>query len=603
MKKLLLIILSLLFLIGCANRGVGPQGGPKDETPPSVVKEMPENGALNYRGKTIEVAFNEYIQLDNVADNVLISPPQQRPPEVKAYGKKLRVTFEEELQDSTTYTIDFGAAICDNNEKNPLEGYSFSFATADVIDSLQISGQLLNSEDLNPISGIIVGIHANHHDSALATIPFTRITRTNSEGKFTIRNIRPGKYKLYALQDVSKDYIYQAGEGLALCDSLFEPMCHQEMVQDTLWKDSVEIDTIRTINKTFFDPQDVVLFFFKESKQRLYFQRAVRDKQHYFQLMFAAPQDSIPVIKPIETDEDWLKYTLCQANKTKDTITYWLTDSVAIKQDTLQFEMTYYKTDSLYELQQQTDTIRAIYRAPRLSERARAALEKNKKQPFVELTNNGKSPFEIYSPLQIYLATPIQSFYPDSLHLYQLKDTTHLPIKIKTITATDSTNMIYEIEHKWLPETTYELVVDSAAFIDIYGNVNNRVKSQFKVRSLDEYSSLIVKISPYRSNAVIQVLNENDAVVREQMAQPDGVKFEYLTPQGYYLRVYIDENNDGTWTTGDYLTWRHPEPVYYFPNKLTLRANWDFEETFEYLAQPQNKQKPEELKQDAGKKK
>ena len=157
-RHIIPILLSTLLvgMFACANRGVGPQGGPKDETPPKMVKEEPLNGTVNYSGKKIEITFDEYLQLNDVANQVLISPPQQRPPDVRAVGKKVTVTFDEDLRDSTTYTIDFGAAICDNNERNPLQGYTFSFATGPEIDTLQVSGLLINAENLNPIANVYV---------------------------------------------------------------------------------------------------------------------------------------------------------------------------------------------------------------------------------------------------------------------------------------------------------------------------------------------------------------------------------------------------------------------------------------------------------------
>ena len=165
----ILLSISLAVMFACANRGVGPQGGPKDETPPKMVKEEPENGTVNYHNKKIEITFDEYLQLNDVANQVLISPPQQRPPEVRAVGKKVTVTFEEDLRDSTTYTIDFGAAICDNNERNPLQGYKFAFATGPEIDTLQISGILINAENLNPVGNVYVGIHTASYRCLLHT--------------------------------------------------------------------------------------------------------------------------------------------------------------------------------------------------------------------------------------------------------------------------------------------------------------------------------------------------------------------------------------------------------------------------------------------------
>lgn len=588
--------LSVLLLHSCANRGIGPQGGPKDETPPKVVKETPLNGSLNCKPEEIVVAFDEYIQLDKVSDNVLVSPPQQRPPEVKAVGKKLQVTFAEELLDSTTYTIDFGAAICDNNEKNVYEGYSFSFATGDVIDSMQIAGIMLNAEDLNPISGVIVGVHTDTADSALTTTPFTRIARTDADGYFNIRNLRRGNYRLHGLQDVSKDYLYQPGEGLAIYDSIITPHCHQELLTDTVWADSLTVDTVIQQMTTIYEPDNLLLFFFKENKQRHYFVRALREKPHYFTLLFAAPQDSLPKVLPI--GDDWLQYAICQPNLTNDTIVYWLTDSAAIKMDTIAFEMSYLKSDSLYQLQPQTDTVRAIYRAPRISDRARAQMERNKKITRIEVSSNGKSPFEIYNPLTLRMTTPLTHIEKDSIILYQEIDSVRHPLDF-TLVPVDSAHMHYRIYYPWQAEGLYGLEMDSAALTDIYGNVNEDFNTTFKIRSLDEYSTLTVRIEPFQQQAVIQILDDKDKVVRALPAHEDGVRFEHLSPKSYYVRMFIDYDNNGIWTTGDYLQHRHPEPVYYFHSKLTLRANWDFEETFRYLELPQDEQKPLELVKDA----
>ncbi|MBQ8100508.1 MAG: Ig-like domain-containing protein [Paludibacteraceae bacterium] len=574
----ILPIVLLVLLSACANRGVGPQGGPKDETPPKVVRETPQNGSLNFEGQRIEILFDEYVQLDNVATNVLISPPQQRPPEVKAYGKKVQVSFPDPLQDSTTYTIDFGSAICDNNEKNPLPGYSFAFSTGDAIDSLQVGGLLLNAEDLNPVSGVVVGIHSNLSDSALQSVPFNRITKTDAEGRFTIRNVHGGTYRIYALNDVSKDYLYQPGEGLAFSDTLIAPLCRTQTVQDTVWQDSVTVDSVRLVQTTHYEPDSLVLFYFTENKQRCYFQRVIREEQHRFTLLFAAPQDSLPVLRALG-DTDWLPLSLMQVNPTRDTLVIWLTDSAAIRMDTLRFEMSYWKSDSLYNLQPQTDTLTSLWRAPRISAQAKARMDRQKQEQHPEITGNGSSPFEIYNPLRIRLTTPVSTVSTDSIRFSQRVDDKLRPLPF-TLLPADSSRMVYEIHHDWLPDTDYELELDSAAFTDIYGNTTLMRKFMFHTRTLDEYSTLIVKVEPFDSRAMIQVLDDKDQPVRTLRAQPEGVHFTYLKPQSYYLRLYLDLDGDSLWTTGDYATRRQPEPVYYFPSKLTLRANWDFEETF-----------------------
>ena len=277
---LYIFIVVLLCCSACANRGAGPQGGPRDTIPPAVVKEMPINGTLNFASKRIEIQFDEYIQLSDVQKNVMISPPQQNPPEVKAIGKTLSVTFQENLIDSTTYTIDFGTAICDYNEKTPLYDYVFSFSTGDVIDSLAISGRVYNAKDLNPMPEILVGIHSNSADSALNTIPFVRITRTDNNGYFTIHNMRSGKYRLFALNDISRDYLYQPGEAVAFADSIVEPYVEIREIQDTIWRDTIgidsgtkdtlftkQIDSVVTTIKPFYLPENLVLWNFEESKK------------------------------------------------------------------------------------------------------------------------------------------------------------------------------------------------------------------------------------------------------------------------------------------------------------------------------------------------
>lgn len=611
-------LFAALLCTACANRGGGPQGGPRDTIPPAVVKEQPLSGTLNFQGKKVEIHFDEYIQLDDIQKNVLISPPQQRPPEVKAFGKTLSVVFMEDLLDSTTYTIDFGAAICDYNEKTPLRDYVFSFSTGDYIDSLGIEGLVINAEDLNPVSGVVVGIHSNPEDSALSTLPFTRITRSDDDGYFVIHNIRNGAYRLYALNDVSRDYLYQPGEALAFCDTILTPYLDIVAEHDTLWRDTIgidiatgdtlftrQIDTIRTHEVRYYEPHDLVLWYFTEDKQRHYFRGVYREEQHAFTLIFATPQDSQPTIRamrPSETDStrsdsmwvNWLDYTLLQASPNLDTLTYWLTDSVAISQDSIYMQMTYLVSDSLYNLVQQTDTILVVYRRPRMSQKAREAQERKKRERKLELKTNASSKFEIYDTLRIYSAFPLDSVHTEMIHLAHKVDTVLTPVPIR-IMEKDSIRMQTCVIAKLEPAESYVLEIDSAACRDIYGICNDAVKANIKLKSADEYANILVRMAQYDPRARIQLLSEKDVVLRELPALPDGTKFEYLAPTTYYLRLYLDLNGDGHWTTGDWLTRRQPEPVYYFPKKLKLRANWDFEETFDHLAVPQVDSKPAAL--------
>lgn len=612
------VVLGLL-CVSCANRGTGPQGGPRDTIPPMVVKESPMNGSLNFDAKRIEIHFDEYIQLDNVQKNVLISPPQQTPPEVKAIGKNVSVVFNEPLQDSTTYTIGFGAAICDYNEKTPLHDYVYSFSTGDVIDSLSVSGRVYDAANLDPISDVLVGIHSNHADSALGTIPFTRIARANEEGYFTIHNMRSGIYRLYALNDISRDYLYQPGEALAFADSLVRPYTELREVSDTIWRDTLgidpatkdtlftrQIDSVVIAEHIFYLPDTLVLWYFTENKQRHYFKGVYREEQHAFTLIFSAPQDSLPTIRalrPSEVDSlandsswvDWMDYALLQSNATYDTMTYWLTDSLAIKQDSIYMEMRYMISDSVYNLIPQTDTVLAVYRRPRMSEKAWENVQRQKRERKLEMKSNASSKFEIYDTLHIQSPFPLDSLKTELLHLVHVEeDTIVTPIPF-VIHACDSLKQRIQLVANLEPAESYMLTIDSAALYDIYGKCNDSTSYKLKLKSLDEYSSLRVKMTYFDARARMQLLNDKDQVLRELPAVEEGAHFDYLTPTTYYLRLYIDWNNDGEWTTGDWLQKRQPEPIYYFPSRLKLRANWDFEENFNHLAIPQVQSKPKAL--------
>ena len=280
MKKQIFFFLCAAIFAACANRGIGPQGGPKDEEPPREVSAFPENGSVRFTGKRIEVSFNEYLQLDNVSQQLLMSPPQQNPPEVKARGKKLMVHFTDSLLENTTYTLDFGNAVCDFTERNPLRNYTYSFATGDEIDTLEVRGRVFDAESLNPVRDIIVGIHSNLDDSAFVSFPFLRIAKTDSTGAFRIANMHAGDYRLYAVDDIGRDYRLTLGEALAFGEGIITPEVKPHYHTDSLGRDSlVGYD---------YGPADLVLWIFREKQKRLYLQRSNRDQQQTVRISFSS---------------------------------------------------------------------------------------------------------------------------------------------------------------------------------------------------------------------------------------------------------------------------------------------------------------------------
>ena len=579
LKHCSIILLSLL-AVSCANRGIGPQGGPKDSIPPVPLSSVPEIGALNFSGNRLEVTFDEYIQLDNIATNMLISPPQQNAPDVRARGKRLLVNFVDSLQDSTTYTIDFGNAVCDYREKVPLKGYSFYFSTGDEIDTLEYTGRVYDAATLNPMEGMLVGIYRNMADSAFTRLPFLRIAKTDEQGAFRIGNIHQGKYRIYAVDDISRDYRLTPGESLAFSDSII-----------TIPADS---------------GQGTTLFMFKEGQQKLYLQKTQRDERHKITMLFSAPSDSLPhvrVMRPSENDStksdsawvDPLPYIFMYATDHRDTVTLWLTDSIAIKQDSMFLEVRYRRTDSLYRLEWYTDTLRAIWRAPRYNNpKALEQQERINRNRRLDLRTNARKGFEIYDTLRLKCTTPLVSIALDSIHLFERVDTVQREIPF-TIAPHDSLAQELVFIAALQPGGNYELLLDSGALHDVYGVTHIKGTYGLLVKTPADYSTLRVKLNPYEPLARIQVLNGKDEVIRELPADPEGAFFENLKPDTYYMRLYLDMNGDGKWTTGEWSTKRQPEPIFYFPGKVQTKSNWDFEEEWNYQSVDPIESKPKEL--------
>ena len=576
--------------------------------PPVPVKYEPEMGALEFKGQRIEITFDEYLQLDNLSEHLLMSPPQKNPPEVKVRGKKLVVQLQDTLRDSTTYTIDFGNAVCDYREKVPLKGYSFYFSTGPTIDTLVYTGYVYDAMNMNPLKGIFVGIHEDKEDSAFVSTPFTRVAKTDSTGHFRIGNMKEGRYRLYAVDEVSRDYRLTIGEGLAWADEEIEGRIEKKPVPqrtDSLAQDSLAQDTLSqavALQDTLIQEptpiEEGILFLFKEEQQRLYLQRTLRKEKHLIQILFSSEPDSLPELRFLQDSvQDSLGVRLNYITKYSphhDTVSLWLADSLSVAQDSLFIEARYRRTDSLYQLEWYTDTLRAIWRAPKLSAKARQAQERQNRNRRLDLKSNANAKFEIYDTLYLECKTPLASIECDSFHLYERIDTILKPMKF-SIADHDTLPMRLYVLADLKPDKKYELVVDSGALHDIYGVTHIKGSYSLQVKTPSDYSTLRVKLNPFVPKARIQILNKNDQVVRELPAIPEGAFFEYLTPDTYYMRLYIDENEDGKWTTGSWEKKRQPEKVYYFPESIQTKSNWDFDEEWDYQAVEQTKAKPAAL--------
>lgn len=598
---LFLAVLGIVLFQSCANMAA-PTGGAYDVDPPKVRRATPDFHSLNTTPSRIEIEFDENIKIKSPAEKVIITPPQQTMPVIRSVGKKAVVELKDELLPNTTYTIDFTDAIADNNEENPIENFVFSFSTGSQLDTLSISGKVLTAQNLEPVPGTYVGIHSNFDDTVFTRVPFERISRTDSRGNFTVRGMAPGKYKVFALGDLNRDYKYDnSQETIAFLDSIVVPTTMPAVRQDTVFVDSLTIDTIRTIQYTRFLPDDLLLRSFQSDFQRQYLQKHERTEPHKLTLLFAAPTE-MPVfslLQPEVTRDDW--YVMERSAK-NDTLMLWITDSLIYQQDSIRMKINYIRTDSLNRNYTETDTLSFNIRKSARDRRAEKKNEgkeegdKEKEIRFLGINSNVQSTFELYSPLRIEFEQPVVRFDSSYVQLMIAVDSLFEPVPFRV--EPDSLNpRKVTLRPRWEPGGKYTLTVDSAVLISHYGLWNNKYEQSFTVKPLDQYGNLEISISglPEGKAAFVELLDKSDKPFRKSHVKRNVARFQDLPPGEIYARLVVDENGDGLWTTGNYEENRQPEEVFYYPGKWLIRAYSDHMEEWQLDAVPVIRQKPLEI--------
>lgn len=597
----LFVLLLVIVAYSCANIGT-PDGGPYDETPPKFMGGTPQLRAVNVKSQKFELEFDEFIKLEKPSEKVVISPPQLEQPEIKVVGRKVVGELLDTLKESTTYTIDFSDAIVDNNEGNPMGHFTYTFSTGASIDTMEVSGTVLEASNLEPIKGIQVGLHKDLADSAFTVKAFDRVSRTDSRGRFSIRGVAPGKYRIYALKDGNQNYLFDSkSEMIAFSDSIIIPSSMPSTRQDTLWKDSLTIDTIKTVNYTRYLPDDVMLRAFKEENTRQYFVKSQRDKLNHFILTFSAKADTLPTLKGLNFDER--DAFIVETTPRNDSICYWIKDSLLYEMDTLAIQMDYLYTDTLDRLVPKTDT---LYLANKLTREKREQLAKEEaekkekerkkqekkgktvepeKTPFLEMKVDAPSSFDIYKNVLLTFEEPIAKIDTSAIHMEVKVDTlwNETPFFLREDSVVPRQ---YEILAEWEPEKEYRLTIDSAAITGLYGLHTNKVEQTMKVKKVDEYGTLLLNIVGTGKGAIVELMDNAGKVVRQQAVNDQGMAdFYYLNPNTkYYIRLFIDRNGNGVWDTGNFENKVQPEEVYYFPKVWEMRANFEFEETWDIHA-------------------
>ncbi len=562
-RPLLYSLLSLL-VVACASIAA-PDGGEFDEIPPKVVSSFPVERATGVRTRKARINFDEFIKLENANEKVIVSPPQMEPANIRAEGKHIKIELKDSLKPNTTYTVDFSDAIEDNNEGNPMGHYTFSFSTGDEIDTMEVSGTVLNAQDLEPIKGVLVGLYR------------------------------------------------QKSERISFDSIEFQTSWKRDVRMDTIWRDTVEYDSIRVVPYTHFLPDDLVLLAFLEEGQDQHLLKWERQEPEFFRLFFTAPADTLPLIKGLNFDE---KCLLCESSEHFDTLTYWVTDTTYYRQqDTLRFELTFMETDTTGVLSlstQEKEVIPKTTWAKKWREQSKKIEEWNKerekkirkaKRPLAYAENPytktflemSCKPYGALDPNQnprLTAKEPLAKVDTNKIHFYIKKDSDWIPHP-HLFLPSKTDKKVYTLYAEWESKEHYRFTADSAAFTSVMGHSTKPLKYEFTVKEDEEFGSIFIHVLAPDSNIIVQLLSKSDKPVATQKADKDGrADFFYLKPTDYYMRCYVDENGNGMWDTGDYSIGLQPERVFYFPQPIRVKAKWDIEQDWAPLEIPRTKQKP-----------
>lgn len=595
------IIIAAAVMYSCANIG-NPSGGPIDKTPPIFMRSNPTPNAVNVKDRKIEIFFDEIVTLKDPSTKIIVSPAQTEMPRMSALGRKVTVELVDSLLPNTTYTIDFSNSIQDNNEGNAIDNFAFAFSTGSVIDSMRVSGYVLDSRTLEPMQSVVVGLQSNLADSAFHKEKLQRVALTNDRGQFTIRNVSPGSYHIFALKDLDRDYKFgNPTEDIAFLDSIIVPSIGSREAADTVYNDLNEIDTIMRATRPAYFPNDILLSMFNEDRKSQYLANNLRVDSTRISLTFAAASDTLPSLSIVgrnDVPDQW--YTL-ERSQTNDTLTYWIRPPHLVSADTLMVATTYLRTDTASNLSWGTDTLKFTFQRQKAKKKKKNEETDSLEQiRFMELHPLANGTQEVYAPLLLQTGTPIERYSREAFHLQRKlqNDTIFYPAEIKSIALRDSTlnrrDLMLKVD--WEPGAAYKLAVDSLAMTDIYGLQTKPLKVDFNVRKMEEYGNIVFNIPAVRDSAIVELLDGTEKIVLRAPVKNHRAELLNLLPGKYYARLFIDRNGNGKYDTGNYDMHLQPEETVYYPGAINLKKNWDVEQTWDIYATPIDKQKPEAIK-------
>lgn len=595
-----------LIVYACANKGY-PEGGPKDTTPPVVIAEVPASFTKNFNKKKVEIYFDEFVQLKDINEKFIISPPLKKVPKVRLKGKYIQVELSDTLKPNTTYSLDFADAIVDNNEGNPLGYYRYVLSTGDRIDSLEVSGNVVNAESGEPMLGVYVQLYSKLGDSVpLLEIP-DYIARTDSSGFFRITNLRDTTYRIMAIEDNNKDYKYTPeAEMFAFLDTVIRPEAVPLVRTDTFriieqitGRDTITSDSVVTTEYWGYGPSNLYLRIFQEKLTQLYMVDDDRKERERLDFVFSVPGENDFQARLWDTlateplPEDWY---MTERSAGNDTISLWIKDSLIYKLDTLNVILSYLRSDSTGQRVMFADTSRYTFKDKKKAEPRGRKKDEEAKVPveFMEIKPNVSSDLDLGGKLWLDFNRPVDMNGLDSMRLLVKVDTVFQPIKFTLHEDSLMIRRLY-VDAAWEPEKEYRLEIDSASVYDIYGRFNNKLEKQFKVRPEEYYGKVILSVKGVNGNVIIQMYKSDSgksengkrkySILQEKKINGDGeVTFELIPEGKYRFRAILDTNGNGVWDTGLYLKGQQPEEIIYLPAEISVKQNFDIEQEFNLQA-------------------
>ncbi len=531
MKKLIYTVLSIVVISGCAKRG-SPTGGLIDSIPPVLINSSPKINSTNFDSDEIRLTFDEYVKLDKVEEQLIISPPLDKNSyEVKPLNgvtKKVFLKFIDSLETETTYSINFGNSIKDNNEGNPLTFFSYTFSTGETIDSLYVRGNISDAFDKETddyISIHLYRIDSIFNDSIIFNNRPTYISNSLDSTNYQFKNLKEGKYLIVAIKDVDNNYFFDPFyDKIGFIDSLI-----------TLPRDSI-------INLKLFKEETTLIW----------------DKPHFINsekigFGYYGKLD-LKNIKIESSIPDSVQYTYTKESE-KDTLIFWLSKNSF---DSLNFNLIEKDTTKLVTIK---------------FDRARDTLiDSLSISPKTANVTHLKEAFKLSSNI------PLKNI-EDSLITIRDIDSLIVPF---TTSINENLDQI-DIEFEVSPSDNYRVFILPEAIKDVRGVSNDTLQYNVVSQTLEDYGNVYLDvIRNSESKFILHMINSNGEIIREfkNVNQDTTYNFDYVMSGKYTFRLIEDANNNDIWDTGNYLKKIKPESVYYFLNELEVRANWDLNETF-----------------------